>query len=536
LLLARKRPESLWQLAPKNLIGGRDDRPNPNAGAMTAQVDLEETARSPRSALQLHLSSEWLGYAASLMLLAVYSSTLLPGLHHFGDTTKAQFLAYFGGMTHPTGYPLYIGMTWPLSQVPLGSLALRINFFSAVCGALASLSVYGIGRTLATRSGIAAGAAAVFGLSRTMWDQSVIAEVYSLNAALVGAGLFFLIRWISTAKRRNFLIACAIYSLSFGNHLTVVTLLPAFVVAVALGPWRQLLRFRIIALVVFSMVLGAAQYSYLFFASASESIYVEYNVTNWDEFANFVSGDHYRGNMLAFSVDELVTKRLPMLVARLASDMGPVCLLGAMGVGALMNSSRNRLLAVLLTAFFGEAAWFLSYSIPDIEVYSISVALFVAVFIGAAFELVAKSVLGTRLSGTLLAVAVLGLLALNAPDHRKSIKFEKRLGEQIRAADEDAVLVGLVDYSYRMGWVYRLYVDGLARERGLHMAHASPEGVEQYLNGDAPLRDYHTRESIPYGKTLLLAPRALRQQSWGIRLKTTRKVGSLRALELSERK
>ena len=77
---------------------------------------------------------------------AVYVRTLVPGLLT-GDSGEFQVLAYQAGVTHTTGYPIYILFAKLFATlVPVGSIAYRINLFSAVMGALAvAASICGAG-------------------------------------------------------------------------------------------------------------------------------------------------------------------------------------------------------------------------------------------------------------------------------------------------------------------------------------------------------------------------------------------------------
>ena len=95
-----------------------------------------------------------------------------------------QFIGRVLGVAHNPGYPLYVFLTFPFSYVPIGSLAYRINLFSALLGAVA------VGLTFLT--GAADSGAAVSWRSsrrsaspsaRSFWSQAVIAEVYTLHAA-----------------------------------------------------------------------------------------------------------------------------------------------------------------------------------------------------------------------------------------------------------------------------------------------------------------------------------------------------------------
>ena len=130
--------------------------------------------------------------AVFLMVLALYLVTLAPGVVG-GDAGEHQFAVPLLGIPHTTGYPLYVltGKLWTL-LIPVGSMAWRMNLFSAVGGALAAAAtamvVYYLTPQLARpgsrRQSFWAGAV-VAGLTLaaglTLWRWSIIAGVRSFN-------------------------------------------------------------------------------------------------------------------------------------------------------------------------------------------------------------------------------------------------------------------------------------------------------------------------------------------------------------------
>src|SRR5215218_86256 len=127
--------------------------------------------------------------------LAAYVRTLAPGLTADLDTPLFQFIGRALGVAHNPGYPLYTLLTWPIAQVPIGELAWRINLFSAVMGAVATALVYLAARRLGARAVVSAPAALGFAAGATFWSQAVIAEVYTLHAALVAGLLLAAFTW-----------------------------------------------------------------------------------------------------------------------------------------------------------------------------------------------------------------------------------------------------------------------------------------------------------------------------------------------------
>jgi hypothetical protein len=481
----------------------------------------------------------------------LYARSLLPGMHDFGDITKAQFLGRFLGMTHPTGYPLYILTTAPIAHLPIGSLAWRINAFSAVCGLGAVVLCYGIMRQQGVRPTLAAVGAAAFAFSKTAWEQFSIAEVYGLGALLVAAVLLLLVRWLHTGKLAWFIAAAGVYSLSFGNHLTVITLLPAFALATVLSNYRALLRPKVVLAVLGLIALGASQYAYLFWASQSDSLYLEYRVRDVDEFLEFVTGERYRRVMFAFEWPELLSVRLPRFTAQLVRDLGPLALLSPLGLLATGHPNREdgtpgkpgssrataRSNAVLALAGVGQLLWVMNYEIPDIEVYLIPLTLITAVFAAQALELWASRM--PMAAGHLIPAGVsLGLVVLlatsHAPTFSKPKRFVKKLERSIQVMDRDAALVSRIHYSPRMGYVYRFYAERLSESRNLHLIYrASPKAVSRYLRGERPLRDSHTGQQLPPGMRLYVDSRGAKEK-WGGALRLRRAGAGLSELTLAD--
>src|SRR5262245_32106797 len=74
--------------------------------------------------------------AVFVVALAVYSWTLAPTVTPT-DSGELILAAYGLGVAHPPGVPLWIMLTHIASLVPVGNVAVRINFSSAVFAALA---------------------------------------------------------------------------------------------------------------------------------------------------------------------------------------------------------------------------------------------------------------------------------------------------------------------------------------------------------------------------------------------------------------
>ena len=134
-----------------------------------------------------------------LLAFIVYLQTLLPGVG-WGDIARFQYVARVWGIPHRFGYPLYIVLSRLFGYLPVNDLAYRVNLMSALFAALAVVMVYFTVMRLVDDWVGAASAALSFAFSVELWRQAVVAEVYSLNAFLIGAVVLVLLAWHQTGK------------------------------------------------------------------------------------------------------------------------------------------------------------------------------------------------------------------------------------------------------------------------------------------------------------------------------------------------
>src|SRR4026207_1784194 len=156
-----------------------------------------------------------------LVALFLYSWTLAPTVT-LTDSGELVVVARGLGVAHPPGVPLWIILAHLASLVPLGNVAQRINFSSAVFAALTcAMLTLGVAEVIVTASYLAAakrrkkgskkieelavthpmvaapalGAGLLMAFSRTLWSYATITEVYALNAVLIVTIFFLMLRW-----------------------------------------------------------------------------------------------------------------------------------------------------------------------------------------------------------------------------------------------------------------------------------------------------------------------------------------------------
>ena len=276
--------------------------------------------------------------AVFLAALLLYSWTLAPTVTRT-DSGELMLAAYGLGVAHPPGVPLWVMLTHLASLVPVGSVAVRINFSSAVFAALACsmltlvvaellISVFSSAvtrrRNKPARRGSkvetsdagglfilspAVGAGLLMAFSRTLWAYATITEVYALNALLILLVFFLVVRWrrriIETRTNSNGALvahdawiyaAAFVFGLAMGvHHVTVALTLPAIAVVV----YRtQGLKFFTSRRLLYSALISIGAlilvYSYLPWAASRSPAMNWGNARSLQEIWWHITGRQYR--------------------------------------------------------------------------------------------------------------------------------------------------------------------------------------------------------------------------------------------------
>ena len=160
--------------------------------------------------------------------LLVYGRTLAPDLL-YGDSGEFQMMAVTPGIAHPTGYPIFISFSWLFKYlIPIGTIAWRINFLSALAAAGTVAGVFVLGRWVTNRRDAALYGASALLISYTFWSQAVIAEVYTMGTLWWVSMLLCLVYWNDAPEqRRQWLFGAALLSgLGLGVHLYTTLIAP----------------------------------------------------------------------------------------------------------------------------------------------------------------------------------------------------------------------------------------------------------------------------------------------------------------------
>lgn len=280
--------------------------------------------------------------------LTLYLATIAPSVT-FEDSGEFLTAAYHLGVPHPPGYPLWCLTAHAFTWAPWGSVAQRVHSFSALCGAATCFVVYLICLRLAGDRWIALGAAWVLGASRGLWSQSVVAEVYSLNALLTAAAVLATLEWTRRGRPAALYGLALLLGLGAANHfLFLLTVPPLLFWAVVARP-REILQARRLTLAALLSSVGLSTYLTLLVRAAANPPINSGNPSTLAALVRHVSRISYSTGAETVRLGGGVWDGLQHSGAALAGHVQSlswiVCLLAALGLARLLRVSRPYALA-----------------------------------------------------------------------------------------------------------------------------------------------------------------------------------------------
>lgn len=209
------------------------------------------------------LKRDWLvALVVFVLALGLYIRTLAPGIL-LGDSGEFQVLAKTGGLAHSTGYPIYLLLARVFTWLPFETIAWRVNLASGFFAAIAVAEVFLVGLLLTRSRLIALLGATVLAINPIFWWQAVIAEVYTVSAAMVASILLGAILWRRTGNMRPLLVAGLIGGLAIGAHHTALLLTPAILVFLIASRAKRGAWLSAVTGVIFGAAIAVGSYFYM---------------------------------------------------------------------------------------------------------------------------------------------------------------------------------------------------------------------------------------------------------------------------------
>ncbi len=432
-----------------------------------------------------------------IVSFAVYLRTLCPTVFVEG-TGENIVCAWTLGVPHPPGFPLFCLLSKAFAEVVrVGSVAYRVNLFSALAGAAAVSALYLLLRAR-NIGGLAAGAAALtLAFSATFWRQAAIAEVYTLSMILVLAELFALLRWREAVRASappkkaapgrkpttkpeadRWLSGFGLFlGLGLAVHYNHLLLLPAYLYFILAADPTVLRRARAIGKAALLALLGFSLHLYAPIRSLADPPIDWGNPETLANWWRYLTAEQYQGRMFHLPLAQVLSN-LRVFLADLPAELWWLGLLAAAG-GALVLFRRDRrffwttalIAAVTLT-------WAVNYDIPwEINVYYLHAVLALVIWAAFGMHWAAERLNASRLRPAavvcLALPAALLLVNFHANDLSRQTFVAQNAREILSAVEPDAALL-LPQTNPTFALIYLTRVEG--RAPGVQLWSLLPRG------------------------------------------------------------
>jgi tetratricopeptide (TPR) repeat protein len=292
-----------------------------------------------------------------VIAIILYARTLAPTVT-LVDSGELIVAARTFGVAHPPGFPLYVLLAHLATLLPIGNIAARVNFASALFAALAAAALtLVVAEAMLTLDRLALRkvkskqkdtrgkrskkpaspikdsaepeptgsfrwiialapclvAGLLFAFSRTLWAYATIAEVYTLNTLLIVVIVLLMFRWRRAiiedelqdgkTKPRNAFnkhdrwlnLAALTFGLAMGvHHVSVAVLLPAFAVLVYMTEGFGFFTSKRLLKAALFAFAGLSIYLYLPIAASRSPIMNWGDPRTFDHFWWHVTGRQYQ--------------------------------------------------------------------------------------------------------------------------------------------------------------------------------------------------------------------------------------------------
>ncbi len=235
--------------------------------------------------------------AAFFVPLIVYILTLAPTVT-FGDSGELITAAYFLGISHPPGSPLWTILAKLFTFLPINSIAWRVNFSSAFFSALAAALFFTIQLQIVKAMHLKTNKLLIYccllistfflSFSRTVWTISTIAEIWSLNNLIFCLLILTLYKWIRTNKHIFLYLASLLFGLNLGTHYFSLILIPALIFWVTYSNRSLLKEYKSILFLVLFFLIGLSVYLYLPIRAKADPPINWGNPSNLPNFLNYI--------------------------------------------------------------------------------------------------------------------------------------------------------------------------------------------------------------------------------------------------------
>ncbi|MFH1073525.1 MAG: DUF2723 domain-containing protein [Candidatus Firestonebacteria bacterium] len=341
------------------------------------------------------------GLIVFLLSLAVYTATACPSVY-VGDSGEMITAAFFLGIPHPPGYPLFCLIGKALSFLPISTIAFRVNLVAVLFGALTVFILFHFlsklfsdlsqnGQLFPVSSGFNLRkttqatcsyplttesllfplvCALLFAFSKTFWAQALMAKgaLYTINAFFIITIIHMIYSYRNNMSKRNLILIAFVNGLGLANHNTIAPLSFLFLIyGVSYSKsFKQAISNTLIYAVT-AIFTALLLYMYLPLRSAANPAIDWGHPASFYGFLNHVLRKQYSFFAASERSIPLFIEQTKFYFSYLANQLTPVFFLIALpGAWALFKFSK-KLFSVLLITFLLAGFGLLLLSNPQMN-------------------------------------------------------------------------------------------------------------------------------------------------------------------------
>ncbi len=240
-------------------------------------------------------SDSFFAVAIALLMFVIYFFSLPMTLTE-GDAGEWALIAKYGGIPHPSGYPLYAILirtsAWVFSLFPVITSVALISAMSAAVAA--AVTYLGLVRLIPNRAAAAVAVIAIFS-TEVVWRMATMPEPFALNILLASCVFLVFIRSLTGGFSKPlaaFFYMGLCFGLGFCNHHSLVWFLP-FAIAIVIFASTITKKLAGLGAAVLGLILGLLPLVYFVFARHDVSPYDFYTVNSFHELFRLLMRSDY---------------------------------------------------------------------------------------------------------------------------------------------------------------------------------------------------------------------------------------------------
>jgi len=318
-----------------------------------------------------------------LAAAVLYTATCAPG-PLWQDSGIYQYRIWHndieGNLGLALAHPLYHIIGIAVKYIPLGEFGYRINLISAVAGAFAVANLFLLLRLWLKKNSPALIAAITLALSHTFWRHAVIAEDYTLYAALLLAELLMLLQYVKT-KRVVFLYLLGLFNgLAIDTHMFASIGFVCYLVFLVFLLAKKQITLKHLLIMAVLWIICAAPYEYLIIKNIVES--GNFRAT----MASALFGNRWQSNVFNTGLSAgLIKENLILLAYNFPTPNLIFFFAGLYGLKKVSTGRGFKNILIALSALFFIFAF--RYTVPDRYAFFIPFYCLACILFGVGFNL-----------------------------------------------------------------------------------------------------------------------------------------------------